>query len=437
MPDIYELTNEDLNRAKNLFRRIPVYNPEIIRYTAQLKDIDIDSKLFDKMKMFAESSITSNKLSNSDFKKHIEDFRELSKNLKDPFKINDARIKKRYNNFINQYKNYFNKNNFLMPDNFEEFSFWFTACLHPTKQLFQLDIKDSDFKLFHDYKERLFNDNNWDEYKEAHLLNFYNTDIIILLSSNIIKEKREDRKLKKRISISIYQNILEQYEIYFDKSFSKNPNSFKLFLMWFARCQHPNESLENIDVTDKDIYQFIEYKDIKENDRAWSDVQERERLKSKLRKVEYEQIENEVILIDEQSTQTINKTIQAHKADLQHEAPQKPRAKPGRKRAVAKDAREYLKFYHDTSKEMFLKEIKKLGYIHTNKEFAHLIMAIDYINKLEKAPQKEWQLSFEKELKGTTQTLQNFNNKFRAKDIVLVNKISKELTLIISKNSLQ
>ena len=167
MPDIYELTNDDLKRAKKLFRSIPVYNPEVIRYTEKLYDLDIDPKLNDEIRKCAESSITSNYLSDSDLIKDLESFRIIFDDPKNPFKIKDEQIKNRYKNFINQYKNYFNKNNFLMPDNFEEFSFWFTACLHPTKLLFQLDIKDSDFKLFHDYKERLFNDNNWDEYKEV------------------------------------------------------------------------------------------------------------------------------------------------------------------------------------------------------------------------------------------------------------------------------
>lgn len=120
----------------------------------------------------------------------------------------------------------------------------------------------------------------------------------------------------------------------------------------------------------------------------------------------------------------------------EEENPQNKRSKPGRKKAVIKDAREYLRFVHADSKDIFISRLKELDYIYDKKEFAHLIKAIYNINKLKEATRKEWKGAFEKELQGVIQSEQNFNTTFQKTDPQLLGTISKELKSIIQINNL-
>ncbi len=115
----------------------------------------------------------------------------------------------------------------------------------------------------------------------------------------------------------------------------------------------------------------------------------------------------------------------------------KTRGNPGRKKANPKDASEYLKFHHDKSKKAFLNELRKLDYIYKNREFVHLILAIDKINRLEDAQDKELRESFQKALNGTTLSKQNYSRIKNDKNNSLLEKIAKELNHIIDKNNLQ
>lgn len=117
--------------------------------------------------------------------------------------------------------------------------------------------------------------------------------------------------------------------------------------------------------------------------------------------------------------------------------PKAERKNPGRKKAIVKDAREYLKFEMDGHKEIFLKEIKKHFPNQTPKEFNHLILVLKKIPRISEATNKEIKEAFEKELNLAEQSQANFNFAMKNNpDLSMFEGIEKTVKNIILTNSL-
>lgn len=436
MHDKYQLTKEDLSSAQELFKYKWILSSETIEMLESQKislSKLLNRKDFEKtIKYISKTITTPKKLSIIDIKKHADALQKFACNYESPTKIKTTYIESKYRVFLNQYKDYFVKKGIVTPVNFKEFWIWFTGCLHYKKSFFEIDIKENDFKLFNEYKERKLEDNRWCDLKEARLLDFFNNrDCDPQLSRNIAMERRENLKIRNRIKKSHYQNILKQYEVYFDIKHYNDEQCFRLFLIWFARCLHPKGGLEDIVINDKEIYYFLQYINIKKENSGWDVAQERERLKERLFK------SNKTKQTEEEENATPKPfNIPEYVSHKLEKETQEALNKPGRKKAVIKDAREYLNFVLCESKETFINELKKLSYINEKKEFAHLIMAIDNVKKLKHATKKEWKEAFEIELGVIIQSQQNFNKHFLKRDAQLFGTISKELNKIIHENNL-
>ncbi len=75
-----------------------------------------------------------------------------------------------FDGFLNQYKPYFFKHGFITPQHFEEFFMWLCGCRCPDEPFGAIKIKESDFTLFHEYKELKLNPSGWNEYQEMERL---------------------------------------------------------------------------------------------------------------------------------------------------------------------------------------------------------------------------------------------------------------------------
>lgn len=75
-----------------------------------------------------------------------------------------------FDEFLNQYKHYFLKNGFITPKHFEEFFIWLCGCRYPDEAFGTLEINESDFTLFHEYKELKLNPSGWTEHQERERL---------------------------------------------------------------------------------------------------------------------------------------------------------------------------------------------------------------------------------------------------------------------------
>lgn len=237
-----------------------------------LKLSEKDKEMFEKIKVAA---VKQSKATQVELKKTAESLR----NFKNPINKKETYIENKYTRFFNQYKYYFKERGIITTEVFHEFWTWFTRCLYPGyTSLLLADIKEYHFKLFHEYKIRLFEDMKWDNYKEAHLLDIYDKE-----SNNYwLARMKVSTEIKNEISKKNYHTLLNQYLNYFSKKYYEKTLEFSVFLIWVAKCLHPNESLENVVITDKDTYQFIEYINIIQDNYNWSDEEERERLKERL-----------------------------------------------------------------------------------------------------------------------------------------------------------
>lgn len=109
----------------------------------------------------------------------------------------------------------------------------------------------------------------------------------------------------------------------------------------------------------------------------------------------------------------------------------------GRKKAVIKDAKDYLTFELDEYKKTFIKEIKKQYPKITTTQLIYLIKILKNKNIVSDVTNLELKESFEKEFKAETQSQSNFNSRLKQDpEKELFESIEKTVKNIIYNNSL-
>lgn len=98
-----------------------------------------------------------------------------------------------FDEFMSQYKQYFLKNGFITPKHFEEFFSWLCGCrwAESDEPFGAIEIKESDFTLYHEYKELKLNPYGWNDHQERERLEvmFNNSGIDFNGLSKFLKDK--------------------------------------------------------------------------------------------------------------------------------------------------------------------------------------------------------------------------------------------------------
>jgi len=79
-------------------------------------------------------------------------------------------LKSDYDEILTQYTPYFIKHGFITPKHFDDFFMWLCGCRYPDEPFGALEIKESDFTLFHQYKELKLNPSGWNDHQERERL---------------------------------------------------------------------------------------------------------------------------------------------------------------------------------------------------------------------------------------------------------------------------
>lgn len=77
-----------------------------------------------------------------------------------------------FDEFMSQYKPYFLKNGFITPKDFDDFFSWLCGCrwAESNEPFGAMEIKESDFTLYHEYKELKLNPSGWNDHQERERL---------------------------------------------------------------------------------------------------------------------------------------------------------------------------------------------------------------------------------------------------------------------------
>ena len=77
-----------------------------------------------------------------------------------------------FDEIMSQYKSYFWEHGFITPKNFEEFFSWLCGCrwAESNEPFGAMEIKESDFTLYHEYEELKLNQYEWNDHQERERL---------------------------------------------------------------------------------------------------------------------------------------------------------------------------------------------------------------------------------------------------------------------------
>lgn len=77
-----------------------------------------------------------------------------------------------FDEFMSQYKRYFWKRGFITPKDFDDFFSWLCGCrwAESNEPFGAMEIKESDFTLYHEYKELKLNPSGWNDHQESERL---------------------------------------------------------------------------------------------------------------------------------------------------------------------------------------------------------------------------------------------------------------------------
>lgn len=100
---------------------------------------------------------------------------KLTKDIATKGKLILEKYENGFNQSIKSFKFFFEKNGMIVPPDSEDFFHWI-ALVYPDENLpFLIEAakKPNNFKLYHEYKERLFNNPDWNDEKEEEFFNNY------------------------------------------------------------------------------------------------------------------------------------------------------------------------------------------------------------------------------------------------------------------------
>ncbi|HZJ73596.1 MAG TPA: DUF6043 family protein [Perlabentimonas sp.] len=77
-----------------------------------------------------------------------------------------------FDEFMSRYKPYFLKNGLLTPKDFDDFFSWLCGCrwAESNEPFGAMEIKEFDFKLYHEYEELKLNQSEWNDHQERERL---------------------------------------------------------------------------------------------------------------------------------------------------------------------------------------------------------------------------------------------------------------------------
>lgn len=179
------------------------------------------------------------------------------------------------------------------------------------------------------------------------------------------------------------------------------PRDFTQFMNWFFDCLHFDEPFYSLEIVRNDFILYGEYERCLALDRFWTDEQERERLRNKQADVHINSVDTSTMI--------------------------KPKEQ-GRPKTIIHDASYYLQ-----NKDLLPFLIKNYSNI-ASREFNQLMCALDEMELLKSATNKEYKESFGKAL-NVNQSQTNFNDNFRKKKIEeIFNLIKKQIKAFLDRD---
>jgi len=162
----------------------------------------------------------------------IEEYKDISLDLMDALKGLKGLIydyESEYNKILESFIFYLKNEGKIIPISFSDFFIWILCCLYPDRPFFELStigVQPHHFKLFHEYKERLFNDPNWNEDKERKYL-FFKLKNIEIIHINQEKSKR----VNKNDALIFPTNLVEKINSVLSNNLSDNLHLLKELLL--------------------------------------------------------------------------------------------------------------------------------------------------------------------------------------------------------------
>lgn len=173
--------------------------------------------------------------------KILDELRVTLKKFNDQF--NDFEIN--YDKTLKSFETFLKSSGKIIPTDFNDFFNWLCCCVFPDDppyHMFKDGIKPNYFKLFHEYKERLFYDPNWGENEEY--------EYLTNLKDSIITNTRKLLIPNYKSSIIIRENI-EKIDSKGWQYVFKSENDFNMFVdilaLYFntGEFKDENNSIEN------------------------------------------------------------------------------------------------------------------------------------------------------------------------------------------------